>query len=479
MPDAQFPSDAEEDNGDQPRRAGLKLRDAETVATTRRDMFGDGSLLDALAGSPPAPRGSQSPPEFPPPEAGLPESGAPGQQPLSEPPADGAAPRTEAEASQPGAESTSDHREDAIGEPRFANPASSPFVQVPQSLDSIIDSFVAAEPSSPSTEPPAPEPPAPGFAPPSPGAAPAPKAVSSIFDGLGAAEPPDPAGEALPFGTSSPDIPMPAPPPEAGRSEAPWPGDDLPRASGEDGESVHGLNGDPRLGGGAVDAPGEEASSVPRFPVVSGSPSLEPPARFREPPARFREPPARFHEPPEVAAGLLPAEPVPSGPFHEPGEAMGVPRYPEPPPMQAYPEPFETPSYPQPTENALQYPGPATLRDFASPGEDPSRPMFDGAAKIEAEANATAEALDHLKRLLAQNVPGVEQPVRPPGTDNAPYNLLGDPTQFAVNQRAPLLPLPVPNERASIKGIYLLGFLTGLGLSLMAGVALYFLINMG
>jgi hypothetical protein len=42
-----------------------------------------------------------------------------------------------------------------------------------------------------------------------------------------------------------------------------------------------------------------------------------------------------------------------------------------------------------------------------------------------------------------------------------------------------MLPLPVPPERAGVKGIYLLGFLTGLALSLMAGLALYLLINLG
>jgi hypothetical protein len=37
----------------------------------------------------------------------------------------------------------------------------------------------------------------------------------------------------------------------------------------------------------------------------------------------------------------------------------------------------------------------------------------------------------------------------------------------------------VPPERSRVKGIYLMGFLTGLALSLMAGLALYLLINMG
>ena len=43
----------------------------------------------------------------------------------------------------------------------------------------------------------------------------------------------------------------------------------------------------------------------------------------------------------------------------------------------------------------------------------------------------------------------------------------------------PLMPLPVAPDAEQGKGIYLLGFLTGLGLSLMAGVALYFLIATG
>jgi hypothetical protein len=58
-------------------------------------------------------------------------------------------------------------------------------------------------------------------------------------------------------------------------------------------------------------------------------------------------------------------------------------------------------------------------------------------------------------------------------------NLFGDPAQFAIRERVPLLPLPVPPERTRVKGIYLMGFLTGLALSLMAGLALYLLINMG
>ncbi|HEY7552653.1 MAG TPA: hypothetical protein VH913_24410, partial [Hyphomicrobiaceae bacterium] len=82
MQDAQSPSDAGADSGEQPRRATLKLRDAETVAATRRDMFGDGSLIDSLGGSPKAADEAQGEPgagaaEAGPQEPGLPESAAP------------------------------------------------------------------------------------------------------------------------------------------------------------------------------------------------------------------------------------------------------------------------------------------------------------------------------------------------------------------------------------------------------------------
>ena len=64
MDDSQSPPDAESSpksgKADAVRRTTLRLRDAEIVATTRRDMFGDGSLLDALAGDP-LPREGEDP----------------------------------------------------------------------------------------------------------------------------------------------------------------------------------------------------------------------------------------------------------------------------------------------------------------------------------------------------------------------------------------------------------------------------------
>ena len=114
-------------------------------------------------------------------------------------------------------------------------------------------------------------------------------------------------------------------------------------------------------------------------------------------------------------------------------------------------------------------------------------PLFDdAAARIAAEANATAEALENLQRLLAHKLPDLERAaasgqdpeehmVRPPPVlGPAPPWMRLDPPQFAAS--APLLPLPVAPARSGGTGIYLLGFLAGLGLSLMAGAALYFFI---
>ena len=40
------------------------------------------------------------------------------------------------------------------------------------------------------------------------------------------------------------------------------------------------------------------------------------------------------------------------------------------------------------------------------------------------------------------------------------------------------MPMPVPPESGRYRGIYALGFLTGIGLAVMAGAALYVLINL-
>ena len=121
---------------------------------------------------------------------------------------------------------------------------------------------------------------------------------------------------------------------------------------------------------------------------------------------------------------------------------------------------------------------------YPEPVEAAARPMFDAASKIDAEAQATADALDNLKRLLAHTAPGLQEPVEPSGYGSAAgqawRNLQGDPMPFPSDGPAALIPMPmpVPPESGGHRGIYVLGFLTGIGLAVMAGVALYVLINM-
>ena len=121
MQDAQGPTDSEDGASDLPRRAGLRLRDAEAVATVRRDMFGDGSLVNSLAGPPPAPEHTGGPPD--------PTASA---QPAAPPAPEGDAAAGHGEAAR---------------QPSAAEAASpggaGPLANVAQSLDAIIDSFPA------------------------------------------------------------------------------------------------------------------------------------------------------------------------------------------------------------------------------------------------------------------------------------------------------------------------------------------------
>jgi hypothetical protein len=130
------------------------------------------------------------------------------------------------------------------------------------------------------------------------------------------------------------------------------------------------------------------------------------------------------------------------------------------------------------------------------PDLDTDEPPFDStaraSAKIAAEANATAQALDNLQRLLTMTV---TPPPAPPTAQQRPYRPQAAPTRPRndyhqhrhqepapfVHEMARMLPLPMPPPRERVGGgnVYLLGFLTGLALSMMAGAALYFLINAG
>jgi hypothetical protein len=487
MPDAQFPTDGDDGNGNQPRRAGLRLRDAEAVATTRRDMFGDGSLLDALAGAPPAPADTQGPPDPPPPE---PLNGLP--------PAD-AAEATEAakvaEAVEPAemAEPTEGpEQRDPAPEPHFSNPASSPFAQVPESLDSIIDSF-AAEPTSQDGNQPGPvdapdeDLPASQLDPVDSGpaadgqasiAALRPMAVSSIFDSLDAADPPAEGGPPDDDGL---------PPPEVAGLDMSMLGGPLPQGAlrrdvESDAEPPQAASEDEVAASAEVEAPPDDSIASDALPAdaaapVEGLDSLPFPDMSAAP---------AYPEPQDAAGDLGPPVPppfpeIPATPlFHEPFEPARALQYPDPAAPQQSPEPIESVVTPAEELESGRYDRyePRATASFRE-AEAAAQPMFDAAAKIAAEASLTADALDNLNRLLGQNEPGMAEQPRRPGYDSAPPNLLDDPAQFTLAQRAPLMPLPVPPEVGRGKGVYLLGFLTGLGLSLMAGVALYLLITMG
>jgi hypothetical protein len=115
----------------------------------------------------------------------------------------------------------------------------------------------------------------------------------------------------------------------------------------------------------------------------------------------------------------------------------------------------------------------------------------DAAAKIAAERDATAEALENLTRLLRQNPPDLppavsvyarpseHMPPRRPRIDSLRLGPQAEPPPLATGASAPMLPLPVPPERRDGRGVYALGFLAGLGLSLMTGLVLYLVINTG
>jgi hypothetical protein len=147
-----------------------------------------------------------------------------------------------------------------------------------------------------------------------------------------------------------------------------------------------------------------------------------------------------------------------------------MPAFADRPVAAAWPEPWESPSF----------------RDVETspPGLDAAAAKVQATAKIAAQANATAQALDSLQRRLNRTVASAAphaQPAYPPAQPQhphtAPFHLRQD--DPFVHEMAAMLPLPVPPSERSGKSVYLLGFLTGLVLSVMAGAALYFLINTG
>jgi hypothetical protein len=573
MQDVQVPTEAEDGASDPPRRSSLRLSDAEAVATVRRDMFGDGSLLDAMGGAPEAAPGAENPSASPAPAA------------------DPAAPVQAGEPPSPEGETAEGH----AGAPAVPGP----FATVGQPLDAIIDSFpaepVAGAPQSgqevvesglaagvpcASPVPLSPVPLDAGAAASEPLSSPVPATetpqmgISSLFDSLGSIElrvglrrpveePPPPLAPPQELDMSMLEVQPVGPLPQAER-EPPTAASLAGGLSAPAGQEPSADEAE----AGEIDAGRAEAGDAPADEVEAGRPDLDM-SMLERPAARpvlqpegdphgadphYGEPTAPAHggleahgmqagelgtgaeqvEPALGGSTDMPAEydaPGPGGgepafasdaagyapfaapaalpPFPEHSDAATMPGLAEDPlaggaptfiePLvRAVAEPSE-PAYAQlshaqlsdehsfggpiETEDARGFPEPPLMPGYGEPPEAAARPMFDAAAKIAAEAQATAEALGNLERLVAYSAPGVQEPVEParsPASPRVRLNLHGDPTPFPPSGPAALmpLPLPVPPDRNRIKGIYVVGFLTGLGLSLMAGVVLYVLINM-
>jgi hypothetical protein len=134
---------------------------------------------------------------------------------------------------------------------------------------------------------------------------------------------------------------------------------------------------------------------------------------------------------------------------------------------------------------------------------EPADPVRAAAARIAAEATATAQALESLKKLLESNrlpdpeavvapprqvqrppliqpePPRQRPPAPPPAVSPSMRATAGLPPYIAPPPATPPLPVPIFQPQASGGRIYLLGFLAGFGLALVAGAMLYLFISIG
>lgn len=523
MEDAQFPPEAGDAGRAPAPRSRKRLSDAEAVATTRLDMFGDNSLKEALSGG--APGGGEVPadatdatPADQPPPAGsaadaagpaVPDptlSDAPPQPPpppvIELHPLDRAAdverepaaldPDHDNSNTSPASEFASPSL-DQSSEPE-PDPAASPAARM--QVSSIFDTLDAAEERA--DAPPASESGSPGPDQ-SSGPEPDPAAgvpasrmqISSIFDALDTAEG---RADALPepeFGSPGLDQSAePEPDPTTAAILAPM---EVPSifdaldATDEHAEAERNDETPPALSSTPDPTP-------PGLPVHNGWPSV--PAELI---SKAREEGDAVAEDASDAASRA-ESPAETSPTAQDADSLADPAEapPDPPPTPSFPGFSAGPPFPDPSGVAqsaeLSHP-PPFFRSELEP--NPAPPMLDDpAAQIAAEATATAEALDNLRHLLKNKLPDLEdaepasrQPDRtgervvssPPLVDDLRMNLEPELPPFAGRQTTPLMPLmplPLPPERSS-RGVYLLGFLTGLALSVMAGAVLYFFISLG
>jgi hypothetical protein len=127
---------------------------------------------------------------------------------------------------------------------------------------------------------------------------------------------------------------------------------------------------------------------------------------------------------------------------------------------------------------------PAESSQLPPTAQAPASPSaVDTAAKIAAEANATAEALENLKRLLAQKLPPVGVPI-PPAEPASTGAVQPPPVHFLASQQPALelpvdepaeagLPPPMAGGRSRSGGLDMRGFLAGFALSWAFGIVLY------
>jgi hypothetical protein len=443
------------------RRQALRLRDAETVATTRLDMFGDPTIKEALAGQAPSPvdaaqpqgtADAAEPPEqrAEPPAAGEPLPAAP-DSPASDTLAPPPPPRWDAE------QRFETGLEDILVDPSAAD-AAAPVAATAPAPESA-DTPITEEPSA--TEP--------AVAP--DGAAEAsPPPTAPDTAGAPPGEPARESGDAGPFG-----IPFMMPP---GSFE--------------------------QDGGGPMNEPPRFRDELMFVRDTDGTPITADAAILAEPlpPPDALPPPTPEMAPPEPAFDDEP-EPMPEPQSAAPSFPMFSLVSPPPEADTGFDEPALPP--PDPPLHELPEPPPP------EPAPPELRPRLDAAARIAAEANATAAALENLERLLAQNRPHPHEPepepwayqpdpfiapAPPPPPMESPrlrMRIGGSepplPSPFAEPPLAspfpepprpspfpaPLLPLPARPPRGR-RSIYVVGFLTGLLLALLAGAILLFFI---
>jgi len=439
MDDAQIPSDAGDAKSPPVRRSSLRLSDAEDVAATRLDMFGDPTVKDSLAGA----------------------ASRPGDGDMA--PAAAAAPLDPPQVSADGTPLALPAPPASDGLP----PVMLPPPPAEHRLDAGIDRGDAEPPTAVAEAEPQSGTPGPGQAP-------------EAADGAPQEERRSEAALIGPFG-----VPFMMPP---GSSE-----------QGGFADMSGPMNAQPRFREDLVREP--PPPIVTDAPVIDAVETTGADASVGDAAATYAiVPDGVIADPVVTDAGALPDRTdYPSADLDQYPPYEEFPPHVEEDPPRARPFPGFSAASQSPATEARTFREPLPIP--AEPVPPQSSPLYDAAAKIVAEANATAEALENLRRMLGQKLPDLQPVVTSYGTEPdierpwiepaSPATPLADslrlrmqglevePPTFPSAPSAPLMPLPRAPRRSS-RAVYVLGFLTGLVLSLMTGLVLYFfIINAG